>query len=136
MARTEPIYRHHDERLDASANGRLACPVSGRTQGRLEVRTARHRQTLRTKPRVCLKSNHRTRTPGTGSDFASGRAESGAFVVSREGTEQTLNTRDAGVTLTCDVQLRLPVTYASHIPEGISRRVIPCSNELRNPPSV
>jgi hypothetical protein len=54
-------------------------------------------------------------------------------MVSREGTEQGLNARDAYVTCTCDVQPRIPVTYTSHYPERISRRVIPCSLELRNP---
>jgi hypothetical protein len=54
-------------------------------------------------------------------------------VVSSEGTEQTMNTRDAYVTCTRDVQPRIPVTYTSHYPERISRRVIPCSLELRNP---
>jgi len=35
-----------------------------------------------------------------------------------------MNTRDAGVTLSCDVALQIPVTYASHIPEGIQKRGI------------
>ena len=129
MERIEPVYRHHDERVDAGTNGGLADVVSRRTKRRLEVGTNLHRRTLRVKSRKCLKGNQRTRTPGTGSDVASGRTESGAFMVSGDGTEQAMNTRDACVTSTCDVALQNTVTCTSHIPEGYPEEAIPHSSD-------
>jgi hypothetical protein len=122
MERSESIYRHHFTRIDTSTNGGLADVVSRRTERRLEVGTNVHRRTLWVESRKCFKSNQRTGTPWTGSNATSGRTESGALMVSSEGTEQTMNTRDAYVTCTRDVQPRIPVTYTSHYPERISRR--------------
>lgn len=84
---------------------------------------------MRVKSRISLKGNRRTRTPGTGSNNSSRRTESRILVVQSEGTEQAVNTRDAGVTSTCDVQLQNTVTYTSHIPEGYPEEVFPHSSD-------
>ncbi len=133
MERTEPVYRRDDERFDTSTNGRLVLPVSGFQKRNMQGRTNIHCRTMRLVTGKCVAGYHRPENPGTGPDNISRRAQQGAFMLSNPGTEQGLNARDAYVTCTRDVALRLPVTYASHYPEWISRRVIPCSVELRNP---
>ena len=129
MERSESVYRRDDERFDAGTNGGLADAVSRRTERRLEVGTNGHRQTMRGKSRKCFKSYRRTRTARTHSDAAPGRTESGAFMVSGNGTEQAMNTRDAYVTSTCDVALQNTVTCTSHIPEGYPEEAIPHSSD-------
>lgn len=67
-------------------------------------------------------------------------------MVSGDGTEQGVNTRDGYVTRTCDVALQNTVTCTSHIPEGIQKKlsaflgnadtpILSALNQNRTPPA-